>query len=203
MKVITLSGYKRSGKDTAYIYIKKYLELKGYKVERIALADAMKEIVSETFGSPLQLLEDHKNSEHSQIEFWNGTEDDDCVEWITTARKVLQNFGQAMKKHFGKHVWCDIAVDNMTDDEAVYVITDVRFPFEAEYFARYTANSWVFTENGLFKALRVNRDDVDTSDPHESERYIKDIKVDAEIDNNGTLLQLENNVTNALKSLGL
>lgn len=58
MKIIAISGWKRSGKDTAAEYL---IDVYGYK--KLAFADALRSMVSEEYGIPLEQLEQQQYKE--------------------------------------------------------------------------------------------------------------------------------------------
>ena len=173
--IIAIVGEKRCGKDTAYALLK---ELLGDNWERIGLADEIKAITSDVLKIPLADLEILKNKETPIL--GNGI----------TARHVLQNLGQRLKLNFGKELWCDLAHNKMVKGRN-YVITDIRYPFELEYFK--------MCEEVI--SIRVVRDTGLEKDTHSSETSSKDIPVDYTVDNNGTKNDLMGKLTDVANSL--
>ena len=108
--IIGVSGKKRSGKDTVYRLIKKSA---GIFAIRAAFGDQIKEEVAGVTGVNLDHIEENK--EHF--------------------RPMLQWWGADFRRHYnGESYWLDKMLEKMRSvaDSEVLVITDVRYPNEAE-----------------------------------------------------------------------
>lgn len=124
MKLIGLSGYARSGKDTAAY------ALKGIGFTRIAYADKMRDFalalnpVMPTAPMPYTRLAD------LVAEFgWNGIK---STPHNANVREFLQRLGtDAGRNILGENIWVDATLKGL-DPNGSYVITDVRFPNEAD-----------------------------------------------------------------------
>lgn len=109
-KVICISGKAGAGKDTTALYMKDYLESKGYKVLICHYADLLKFICKNFFG-------------------WNGEKDEH-------GRSLLQHIGTDIVRSIDKNYW--VAFINeilcMFEDEWDYaIIPDARFENEISY----------------------------------------------------------------------
>jgi len=106
--LIGITGYKQSGKDTAFQFLSQYLQ----PYVKLAFADALKQEVAELFGGSVASIEANKNSH--------------------LVRHVLQFWGQYQKTQFGDNYWVDKvkAKIEAAPDNAFIFITDVRFPYE-------------------------------------------------------------------------
>lgn len=190
MNVICMAGEKRSGKDTACILATELLTEAGYKVQRVALADAMKEITSKVLSVGLDDVETLKDDEDIMIGEIIYSEGPVYTEPFTNMRGVLQRLGEHLKVYFGKNVWFDLACQKITEEKTVYIITDIRFPFELDNFVT-KFNAW---------SIKIERDtDLDT-DNHESEKFIKDIETSHIIDNNSSMEKFKENLRDILLS---
>ena len=121
-KVIGISGFARSGKDTIADYIKNINEsYVGY-----SFAKPLKNAVANLFGIPREDL-DGDNREVI------------LPEWGLSIRQILQRFGtESMRNNFGDDFWIKKA--QITFDKAIkqhgnfnLVISDVRFENEAQF----------------------------------------------------------------------
>lgn len=117
-KIILINGKKRAGKD----YIANILKEKLGNCEIMHYADALKQIISETFEISLEELENFKN-ENVEIIFNNRK---------TTFRRILQCFAtEAIKPVFGNNIWKRIVLEKIKETNAEYIIIpDFRFPEE-------------------------------------------------------------------------
>jgi hypothetical protein len=155
-RIIGLSGKIGSGKDTAG----KILGNFGYW--RVAFADAVREEASKAFP---ELID----------EIWEKP----------TARRIrilLQWWGTEYRRHVDPDYWVKRLEETITsaDPEDKFVITDLRFPNEAEMVKRLGGEVWKI----------VGREAENPGvDNHLSER-IELIKADRTIPNSGTLEQL-------------
>jgi hypothetical protein len=183
MKLIGLSGAARSGKDTVGNYL-----INEYEFKRYAFADPLKRAASEMFGIPLKDFVDDDKKEVVN-EFWGysprqiaqllGTEGgrelfrEDI--WVKRAEKAWLDH-QDYIANFSGGGWVDPAgTDGM-------VITDVRFPNEAE---------WIKETGGLL--LHIERPGADGKvgqSNHASEAGYPDELKDHIIINDGTLEDL-------------
>jgi hypothetical protein len=111
MKLIGLSGRKRSGKDTVYAIIQE--EAERLRPARVAFGDALKEEVADLLEVTVQELEADK----------------------TRFRGILQWWGTEWRRHQNLNYWIDktrakiLSLEGTTD---LVVVTDVRFPNEAD-----------------------------------------------------------------------
>jgi hypothetical protein len=177
-RVIGIAGKKFSGKDTlGHFFVQKY----GY--EQIAYADPLKEI-GKIFGFTDEQLYGSKKEELDEF-------------WQVTPRKFLQFVGTDMFRdhsdkispNMGINTWTNIVKKRIQENPNKYfVITDVRFPNEAELIKEL---------GGTIIKLKRNND---SNDEHASESLIESLPADFEFENNGTKEQLYSNV---LTSLGL
>ena len=183
-KVILLTGYKRSGKDATYDAIYKLLS-KSLVVERIALADPMKEILADTLAisrEKVDILKEETGREVIRAESSSG------FLHPLNMRQLLQRFGQAMKEHTHEYFWVSLGVKKAINTGAdIIVYTDMRFPFEVEEIKSMFDTVVIKIDRGL-----------DQTDNHESEIYIDDIVVDDVVNNFGDLKDLENEVERIL-----
>jgi hypothetical protein len=168
--IIGVSGKKRTGKDTFYKIAKKLLEGKS-KVKRYAFADAVKEYAIKYFNIP---KEDIKLEEN---------------------RYILQAIGQMLREEVSKEYWInkvlkDVHASRVKNPGEISIITDVRYTNEAEAI--------LHSDNALL--IRIEKDNVDTLDMHQSENDLDDFQFDVVIQNNGTVEQYEAKVTEWLKS---
>jgi len=154
MKVVLISGLKRSGKD----YVSDML-----KITKLSFAKPLKMILAETLSLKMSELENFKNQE-LDIKVGNLI----CTDF----RTALQKFGtEVMQSWFGKDVWVDLLIDNLPDVECV-VVSDWRFKREYE----------VLSEK--FDVFTVRVEDYNlTPDEHKSEQDLLDFKFDYKIDN--------------------
>lgn len=104
-------------------------------------------------------------------------------------RRFLIALGIGVREHIGWDAWVralERVVDN-GDPEPV-VITDVRFPNEAE---------WIHALGGII--IRVTRPGTDAVDPNnESERHVATLDADYDITNDGDIHKLRAKVTSVL-----
>ena len=105
-----------------------------------------------------------------------------------TPRWVLQYFGtDVMRDHFAKDVWIWSIEKRLASAPGPVVITDVRFPNEAEWIRSHGGEVWF-----------VERDPIVDVSPHESEAGLPEALVDWWIDNSGRPEQTREAVIEAL-----
>jgi hypothetical protein len=176
--LIGLSGYARSGKDTvAELLCLNY----GYK--RVSFADPMRQalyVLSPKLDNIVRL------SEYVDDYGW------DVAKQNQEVRRLLQVFGTEVgRKMFGLDFWIDIALKDLSGDTQV-VISDVRFPNEADAIAKLGGSMW-----------RINRKNHSAVNGHASEHAMDNYMFSHVIYNDGTLDDLSDEVFMLAKHLGL
>jgi ABC-type oligopeptide transport system ATPase subunit len=159
------------------------------------MAGKLKEIASVILGVPVEKFEDRAFKESYLSEEWNYVDKSGFKKQMTV-RQFLQKLGtDAMRNGLHPNTWANAFwvdyVDQKPEDRfsnIVYpnwIITDVRFPNEAES---------VLDHGGIL--IRVNRDG-DTGN-HPSETGLDDWEFEYTIDNNGTIEELIEKVRDIL-----
>ena len=141
------------------------------KAKRVALADPMKYIVGDMLGLTYDELEVLKNDESKPH------------------RLYLQNLGQKVKEFFGEDCWTKYSrkVIKHLPRGSTAIISDVRFPFE--------------TKHGDL-TINVIRPSIGKgTDTHASENSMVDFVFDIELQNDGTIKDLEKQVDKLIADL--
>ena len=166
MKVITISGKARHGKDTVAKLLKKQLNERGNTVLICHYADLLKYICKTFFG-------------------WNGEKD-------LEGRTLLQYVGTDVVRVKNENYWVEFikSILAMFPDEWDYVlIPDTRFPNEIEEMkSEFDCVS--------LKVIRLNYDSglTDEQLSHPSETALDDYSFDYTVDNDGTYDELVDKV---------
>ena len=186
MRLILGLGHKRRrGKDTAAHMLKEIMLADGgFAVPQIdAFARSLKLGIGKGVFSLTdeQLYGDVKKKEVDQF-------------WGLTPRDILQRAGtEAMRNEFGEDIWLRTILRRIQDTHDSIIITDVRFPNEAEALKR---------EGGFL--VRIDRDI--PFDP-EVDLHASEIALDeydewsTVIDNNGSLADLHVKLKSLLTSI--
>jgi hypothetical protein len=169
-----LSGYARAGKDTvANILIKEH----GF--ERIAYADALRGVAKQinpivSGGEKVRL------SDVLDTYGWEGAKDT-----FPEVREFLQRLGVTLREVIDEDVWVNLAFRNINtyDDDARYVVPDMRFPNEMGA-VRFVGGATV----------RIERPGYGPVNGHISETALDNARFDYTIHNDGTLHRLEHAV---------
>jgi hypothetical protein len=179
MKLIGVTGAKRSGKDT----VGRFLAEQGFR--NMSFAKPLKDAAALLLSRP-----------HFQCE-GNGYDREEIMpEWGFSMRWFLQRLGtDCMRNQICQDFWlkrAQVSLDEHVrkDPDSKFVFTDVRFLNEAEFIRK----------NGG-KIIRVIRDGVGERDSHVSEMEMNSIQVDATVANNGTYSDLYNNVERVMYEL--
>ena len=181
--IIGLSGYARSGKDTAA-----ELLCLNYDFKRISFADPMRDAL---YRLNPYLMNDN-------LGFSNRLADTvDELGWTEAkqepeVRRLLQVFGTEVgRKMFGENIWIDQAFKQAAEYSRV-VIADVRFPNEAEAIKAKGGFVW-----------RINRHNHSAVNSHSSEHAMDNYMFDHVIYNDGSLDEFANEVFMSAKKFGL
>lgn len=213
MQLIGINGFMGSGKDTTYGFIAKHHR----GALRVAFADKLKSIAALAIGFDPELdtqaLVDLMNE---CKEFWDFEiskrltsmpGEQACME-VThfTGRQYLQWLGANARVVFGDTFWIDqvlpaldpadyyvkrganARLKKMYPDTDLVVVTDVRYPNEAERVQQLGGKVWEVVRPGL------------TSDGHSSEIPLPRELVDTVIQNDGSLAELSATVKEALEN---
>lgn len=177
-KLIGLSGYAQSGKDTVGSII---TTLYGHKP--ISFSDKLREFlyaqdlyIEGPFGSAIRLnaVVDQVGWEAARVEF-------------PYIRELQQRTGtDAGRTLLGDTVWIDASMADMKPGGS-YVFTSVRFPNEAMR---------IVEAGGLI--FRVTRPGVEAVNDHPSDTALDDWEFDGYIENDGDLVDLQGEVMSAL-----
>jgi hypothetical protein len=112
----------------------------------------------------------------------------DLVKSILTPRLLLQVLGtQGGRDLIHPNIWVNSLMSEYRDSKPKWVITDTRFPNELEA---------VKSRGGI--TIRVSTDRCGKVSSHESETALDDATFDYEIENNGTIEELIQQVNNLL-----
>ncbi len=198
MKVVAVSGWKRSGKDTIADYL-----VQKYEAKRIAFADPLKEMVSELFGLSLDTINNPATKEAPLLDLpvemkdkfstnnnrflWGEFRDQNGKRYgegspesvmCWTPRALCIMLGSSMRC-IDPNFWVKKAIQQ-TKPGQLYVISDLRYRNEIESLKKEVSN---------VKAIRINRfDTCESTDP--SERDLDNYQFDALIENKGTIADL-------------
>ena len=158
MKLIGITGKKRSGKDTVAGFIKQLASQKGLASCSAGFADALKQEVAQACGVTVDFIEENKELFRPILQWW-GTDFRRklCGDkyWIHRMEATLRHIEE--------------------QQHAIAIVTDVRFHNEAQM---------VWDQGGI--VLRVWRPGLAT-DTHSREHDMDGVEVDGTIGNPGSL----------------
>jgi hypothetical protein len=163
--IIGLSGYARSGKDTLAGML---IGLYGY--QNRAFANPIRNLLYEM--NP-QVRDDCRVKEAVDTYGW-----DEAKVKFPEVRALLQNLGVGARTLFNDQFWVTQGLAGVKNGDKV-VITDVRFPNEAEAIKSLGGQVW-----------RIKRLGIDAVNEHISETAMDDYPVDQIFINNGTVEDL-------------
>ena len=167
--VIALSGYARSGKDTAA-----ELLCLNYEFNRLSFADPMRDAMYK-----LNPLVDGTTRLADLVDDYGW----DVAKSKDEARRLLQVFGTEVgREMFGQNFWID-QVFKQVEGPGRFVVADVRFPNEADA---------IKARGGT--VIRINRHNLSAVNGHKSEHAMDNYMFNHVIYNDGTLDDLANNV---------
>ena len=172
MNIIGLSGYARSGKNT----VGQILE-DDYGFRQESFAQALKNVAAEI--NPV--LNDTFGGYRTLAALFLAHRDWDAVkDAVPAAREFLQRLGVACRDQIGPDVWVDALARRLSvHPSARYVITDVRFPNEAEFITNRGGQVW-----------RIERSGTRPVNEHTSETALDEWCFDRIIVNDGSLADL-------------
>jgi hypothetical protein len=177
--IIGLSGYAQSGKDT----VAELLCL-NYKYHRRAFADPMRDAIY-----TLNPIVFNLNSRVADLVDEYGW---DVAKANPEVRRLLQVFGTDVgRKMFNENFWVDIALAGLHDKHRV-VVSDVRFPNEAEAIKKLGGQVW-----------RINRHNHTPVNGHKSEHAMDNYMFKHVLYNDGTIDDLADEVFMLAKELNL
>lgn len=201
LNLVGITGLKQSGKNTA---AEALVESLGFTPD--AFADDLKAIIYDTEGIwvrvPATVLSSNPRRPMYKPEQFLPYQEvvdrlgiDNAKELVPDVRRILQTFGtEGMRNRFGPSIWSDRVLERAAqrhaqDTDSRTVITDVRFPDEAEAVRR---------AGGFL--IRVVRPGQPTGiDQHASEALISSLPVDLEIVNDSTIEALQDQVIEAVQ----
>lgn len=183
-KIVALSGYARSGKDTAA----QALLDAGWK--RLSFADKMREAalaldpIVEVIDTDYTLEEPEpllpplpvRLSTHVSNLGWTRAKQ------VPEVRRFLQRLGTEMGRNlFGENFWVDIALKDAPKGNLV--VTDLRYPNEADAIRQ---------QGGM--VIRVERSGVGPVNDHPTEHSLDDYRFDYTLLNNWDIDSLQRNL---------
>lgn len=192
--LIGLHGEAGSGKDTAYGFIANATPPE-VPVRRDAFADRLKVSAARALGYPdpdsekcIALCNALKvNGEI--IVFVEGDTAEERDHWVITGREYLQLYGtEAHRDVFDQDFWVNQVLDHYRKGELL-VVTDVRFPNEAEAILAAGGTIWEIVRPNAAKIAESG---------HASETRLPDDLIDLTIVNDGTLEEFREEVLDAL-----
>lgn len=164
--IVGLTGYARAGKDTAA----EVLIEAGWK--RIAFADSLREMLHAL--NPLIGRGQLRVADIVEMNGWT-----EAKKW-SEIRQLLQRLGtEAGRNILGESIWIDTALAKVASPLTNYVITDVRYPNEAN--AIRAMGGWIG---------RITREGTAPVNAHPSETALDDYPWDWEFHNTGTVEDL-------------
>lgn len=193
--IVGLSGYARSGKDTAgkaliecgFVRRSFADKLRQFLLALDPIVDAEGVMGSDYgYGGELHPVADATTRRLSEVVNTHGWED--AKDYFDEVRELLQRCGtEAGRKVLGENVWVNAVMQEREAFELT-VITDVRFPNEA---------AAVLDRGGM--VIRIKRPGVgprtdDNGDVHPSETALDDWDFDAIVLNDGTEEELREEV---------
>jgi hypothetical protein len=171
--LIATSGFKGSGKDTIADYL-----VSRYGYTKIAFAAPLKSLlltlnpvvvgdIVDSSPARLSVLVDGHGWDYAKREY-------------SEVRRLMQVFGtELMRNNFGENVWVDLLDRSYPDlSEGRYVISDCRFPNEAD-----------FVHSRAGDVVWIDRPGV-VSDGHASEGIAVRVKADYVLTNDDTIEEL-------------
>ena len=177
VRIIGLGHKKGSGKDATADILEQVAMSKGQKVIRLAFADTLKAVVGILFGL---------SSEQLTTQEGKATVD---PFWGVTPRQMLQWVGtDCCRNVLHPKIWITILLRNLQqsielDQDTLVLITDVRFPDEADAIRDWGGTLWRIDRPCVLEAEAQAE-----TPPHVSETALDDYQNwDAFILNDGTL----------------
>ena len=177
-KLVIGFGYKRrTGKDLAGDFAEKTLNELGMTTTREAFAKPLKEGI----GKVVFALTD--------TQLYGNTEEKTTIDpfWNLSPRTILQRAGtDAMRHVFGGGIWAKALIRRCQDINSSIIVTDVRFPEEAEA---------IRILNGILVRCHRNVGYSPTEDGHPSETALDNyVGWDYVLNNNGSVYDLAKQV---------
>lgn len=158
--LFTLSGCKRSGKDTCFRILKNEWESKGFTVAQFAFADALREVCSIVFGYTDEHFDDLFKESYPSPILGPG--------W--TPRRALQFVGtELFRKQIDSDVWVRVGIQRLhalIQTVDVVVVTDVRFENELR----------ALKELGSLFVFVARPSHMPRTCTHESERFVQELE---------------------------
>jgi hypothetical protein len=188
--IIGISGYSGSGKDLVGTIIQE-ISLNKWHIKK--WAGKLKTIASILTGIPVENFEDQEFKKTLLGPEWGTVKDiplngvpvfaDMQFNSLMTVRDFLQKLGtDAIRDSLHENTWVNATMIDYTT-EANWIITDTRFPNEAEAIKK---------AGGI--VVRINRPGVQPINPHPSETSLDDWNFDAVINNDGDVSDIVHKV---------
>lgn len=184
MNVIGLTGKAGCGKDTvADILVRNH----GY--QRIAFADPLRAMAYDL--DPI--IDWHGRNPVRLQEVVDRDGWDVAKRIYPEARRTLQRLGkEVIRDHVGYNFWVDRAMGTITSTGGRWVVTDCRFPNEAQAIKDVGGTVVAIAREGLDPL----------SGSHASEAGVGDVLIGAQLYNSGTLGDLEESVKTLAMVIG-
>jgi hypothetical protein len=186
--ILGLAGPARSGKDTVASIVAEIIEGEGHSVKRDAFANRLKISAAHALGFKFDTIDEYRDwSDHIKENCRVNVVDLAGTYKSVSGREYLQFYGtEAHRNVFSTDFWVDALLSNPVEEQLL-VVTDVRFPNEAEAIIESGGEVW-----------RVNREGSGVPGSHVSETPLPDDLVDYEIDNDGTIEDLRKLIKDTL-----
>lgn len=208
-KFIVLSGKKQTGKDLASRIIESYLKDNGYSVSTTYFAEPLKLLCVQILGlTPQGVYGTNEQKNELSHVLWDGfsreirekysIESYGCPDSFNlrvpilrngkmTNREVLQVIGTDVFRSIWGDVWAEAPFRKSYDSDFV-IITDARFPNEISVTKRH---------GGCI--IRLERS-TNVSDMHESEIALDEMVFENKYENNGTIEELSEWLTQIIST---
>jgi hypothetical protein len=196
--IVGVCGRIGSGKGT---FADILVETHGFK--KLSFADPLKDCVAAMFSWPRDLLEgdtlESREWREQESAFWTRE-----LGYTVTPRLVLQQVGtECMRQGFFDGVWVSLAKQALENNPHTdWVIPDVRFPNEIDMI-RNQGGVVIEVQRGEIPEWvdEYKTQGVEPEHIHPSEWQWLDSTIDHVIDNNGSLNDLKNQVSDLLDAI--